>query len=163
MSGVNKVIVVGNLGRDPETRHTAGGASVTNVTVATSERWKDKTTGERKEETEWHRVVFFGRLAEIAEEYLRKGSKVYIEGRLQTDSWERDGQTHYTTKIVARDMQMLDSRGGGQVDARERDLGGPVPQQQHRGGQTGAPQLARQPTTSQPPQQPYDPNEDIPF
>ena len=110
--GINKVIIIGNLGQDPETRHTAGGSAVTNLSVATSETWKDKQTGEKKEQTEWHRVVMFARLAEIAGEYLRKGSKVYIEGRLQTRKWQdRDGQDRYTTEIVANDLQMLDTKG----------------------------------------------------
>lgn len=110
--GINKVIIVGNAARDPETRYMPSGAAVTNVTVATSESWKDKHTGERKEQVEWHRVVFFNKLAEIAGQYLQKGSKVYIEGKLVTRSWEKDGQKHYTTEIVANEMQMLDSRGG---------------------------------------------------
>ena len=111
--GINKVILIGNLGRDPETRYTPSNMAVTNITLATSESWKDKNTGEQQERTEWHRVVFFNRLAEIAGEYLRKGSKVYIEGRLQTRKWQdQSGQDRYTTEIVASDMQMLDSRGG---------------------------------------------------
>lgn len=110
--GVNKVILIGNLGRDPEVRYMPNGQAVANVTIATSESWKDKNTGEQQERTEWHRVVFFRRLAEIAGEYLKKGSKVYIEGRLQTDKYDKDGQTHYTTKIIADQMQMLDSKGG---------------------------------------------------
>jgi single-strand DNA-binding protein len=110
--GVNKVILIGNLGRDPEVRYMPNGQAVANVTIATSEAWKDKNTGEQQERTEWHRVVFFRRLAEIAGEYLKKGSKVYIEGRLQTDKYDKDGQTHYTTKIIADQMQMLDSKGG---------------------------------------------------
>ena len=111
--GVNKAIIVGNLGRDPEVRYTANGSAVANVTVATSESWKDKQSGERQERTEWHRVVFFGRLAEIAEEYLKKGSQVYIEGSIRTQKWQdkESGQDRYTTEIVARDMQMLGSRG----------------------------------------------------
>lgn len=109
--GVNKVILIGNLGKDPEVRYMPNGQAVAQVTVATSESWKDKNTGEQQERTEWHRVVFFRRLAEIAGEYLKKGSKVYIEGRLQTDKYDKDGQTHYTTKIIADQMQMLDSRG----------------------------------------------------
>lgn len=109
--GVNKVILVGNLGRDPETRYMPSGGAVTNVSVATSQSWRDRDSGEQKERTEWHRVVFFNRLAEIAGEYLKKGSKVYIEGELRTRDWERDGQKHYTTEIVAGEMQMLDSRG----------------------------------------------------
>lgn len=113
--GINKVILIGNLGNDPETRYMPSGGAVTNITVATSESWKDKQTGQPQERTEWHRVVFFNRLAEIAGEYLRKGSKVYIEGSLRTRKWQgQDGQDKYTTEIVASEMQMLDSRGGGQ-------------------------------------------------
>jgi len=113
--GVNKVILVGNLGRDPETRYMPSGSAVTNLRVATSEQWKDKTTGENQERTEWHSVAMFGRLAEIAAEYLRKGSKVYIEGKLRTRKWQdkTDGKDRYTTEIIADDMQMLDSKGGG--------------------------------------------------
>ena len=111
--GVNKVIVVGNCGQDPETRVIPStGASVTNLSVATSESWKDKVTGDQQERTEWHRVVFFNRLAEIAGEYVRKGSKLYIEGSLRTRKWQgQDGQDRYTTEIVGSEMQMLDSRG----------------------------------------------------
>jgi single-strand DNA-binding protein len=111
--GVNKVILVGNLGADPETRYTAGGAAITNIRLATSETWRDKQTGENQERTEWHRVVFFSRLAEIAGEYLRKGSQVYIEGSLRTNKWQdQSGQDRYTTEIIANEMQMLGSRGG---------------------------------------------------
>ncbi|GMQ76900.1 MAG: single-stranded DNA-binding protein [Gammaproteobacteria bacterium] len=111
--GVNKVILVGNLGADPETRYTAGGSAVTNVRLATTDSWKDKQSGEQQERTEWHRVVFFGRLAEIAAEYLRKGSQIYVEGRIQTRKWQgQDGQDRWTTEIVGNDMQMLGSRGG---------------------------------------------------
>ena len=110
--GINKVILIGNLGRDPETRYTQDQRPVTNFSVATSESWRDRNTNEQHEQTEWHNVVCFARLAEIAGEYLRKGSKVYIEGRLQTRSWEgQDGQERYRTEVIARDMQMLDSRG----------------------------------------------------
>ena len=111
--GVNKVILVGNCGQDPETRVIPStGASVTNLSVATSESWKDKVTGDQQERTEWHRVVFFNRLAEIAGEYVRKGSKLYIEGSLRTRKWQgQDGQDRYTTEIVGSEMQMLDSRG----------------------------------------------------
>ncbi len=109
--GINKVILIGNLGRDPEIRYTPSGNAVANVAIATSESWKDRNSGERQERTEWHRVVFFSRLAEIVEQYLKKGSKVYVEGRLQTRSWEQDGVKRYSTEIVANDMQMLDSRG----------------------------------------------------
>ncbi len=111
--GVNKVILVGNLGKDPEIRYMPSGGAVANITVATSEQWKDKQTGEQKERTEWHNVVFFNRLAEIVGEYLKKGSQVYIEGRLQTEKWQdKQGNDRYTTKIYASDMQMLGSRGG---------------------------------------------------
>jgi single-strand DNA-binding protein len=114
MASVNKVIIVGNLGRDPETRYSADGAAICNITVATSESWKDKSSGEKQEKTEWHRVSFFGRLAEIATEFLRKGSSVYIEGRLQTRKWQdKDGADKYTTEIVASEMKML----GGKADA----------------------------------------------
>jgi single-strand DNA-binding protein len=113
MASVNKVILVGNLGRDPETRYSPDGAAITNVSVATTSQWKDKNTGEKREETEWHRVAFFGRLAEIAGEYLKKGSQVYIEGRLRTRKWQdKDGQDRYTTEVVADVMQMLGSRQG---------------------------------------------------
>ena len=111
--GVNKVILVGNLGKDPEVRYSPNGQAVANVTIATSESWKDKTTGEKQERTEWHRIVFFGRLAEIAGEYLKKGAQIYIEGRLQTRKWQdKDGHDRYTTEIVANEMQMLGSRSG---------------------------------------------------
>lgn len=110
--GVNKVILIGNLGRDPEVRYMPSGSAVTNVTIATSEVWRDKQSGELQERTEWHNVVFFNRLAEIAGEYLKKGSQVYIEGKLQTSTYEKEGQTHYSTDIIANEMQMLGSRGG---------------------------------------------------
>lgn len=111
---VNKVILVGNLGRDPEVRYTPNGLAVANVTIATSEVWKDKQSGENQERTEWHRIVLYNRLAEIAGEYLRKGSKIYIEGRLQTRKWQdkNTGQDRYTTEIIADSLQMLDSKGG---------------------------------------------------
>ncbi|NIR28964.1 MAG: single-stranded DNA-binding protein [Gammaproteobacteria bacterium] len=112
--GINKVILIGNLGADPDTRYMPSGAAVTNVRIATTDSWRDKQSGEQQERTEWHRIVFFGRLAEIAAEYLRKGSQVYVEGRLQTRKWQdREGQDRYTTEIVANEMQMLGSRGGG--------------------------------------------------
>jgi single-strand DNA-binding protein len=111
--GVNKVIIVGNLGQDPETRYMPSGSAVTNFTVATNESWKDKQTGEQKDRTEWHRVAMFNRLAEIAAEYLRKGSQVYIEGKLRTRKWQgKDGNDRYTTEIIADEMQMLGGRGG---------------------------------------------------
>ncbi len=115
--GINKVILIGNLGRDPETRYAQNGSAVTNFSVATSESWRDRNSGEQQERTEWHNVVCFARLAEIAGEYLRKGSKVYIEGSLRTTSWEQDGQKKYRTEIMARELQMLDSRGGGGMGA----------------------------------------------
>ena len=112
--GINKVIVVGNLGQDPDTRYMPSGSAVTNITVATNESWKDKQTGEQKDRTEWHKVAMFGRLAEIAAEYLRKGSQVYIEGKLRTRKWQdKDGNDRYTTEIIADEMQMLGGRGGG--------------------------------------------------
>ncbi len=112
--GVNKVILVGNCGQDPESKYMPSGNAVTNVSIATSETWKDKQTGQPQERTEWHRVVFFNRLGEIAGEYLRKGSKVYVEGSLRTRKWQdKSGQDRYTTEIVASEMQMLDSRASG--------------------------------------------------
>ena len=112
--GVNKVILIGNLGKDPEVRYSPNGGAIANISLATTESWKDKNTGEQVDKTEWHRIVFFRRLAEIAGEYLKKGSKVYIEGKLQTRKWQdQNGQDRYTTEIVANEMQMLDSRGGG--------------------------------------------------
>ncbi|GMV44816.1 MAG: single-stranded DNA-binding protein [Pseudomonadota bacterium] len=114
MASVNKVILVGNLGRDPEVRYAPSGSAICNVTIATSRNWKDKTSGERQEETEWHRVVFYDRLAEIAGEYLKKGRPVYVEGRLKTRKWtDKDGVEKYTTEIVAQEMQLLGSRDGG--------------------------------------------------
>lgn len=115
--GVNKVILIGNLGQDPEVKYMPNGNAVANITVATSESWKDKNTGEQVDRTEWHRVTFYQRLAEIVGEYLKKGSKVYIEGKLQTRKWQdKSGQDRWTTEIIANEMQMLDSRGGGSSD-----------------------------------------------
>ena len=111
--GINKLTLIGNLGKDPETRYSQGGSAVTKFSVATTESWKDRQSGEQQEHTEWHDVVCFARLAEIAGEYLKKGSKVYIEGSLRTSSWEADGQKKYRTEVIARELQMLDSRGGG--------------------------------------------------
>ena len=119
-SGINKVIIVGNLGQDPEIKYTAGGAAVTTLSIATSDSWKDKDSGMDQERTEWHRVVLWRRLAEVAGEYLKKGSKVYIEGQLQTRKWEQEGQTRYTTEIIARDMQFLDSRGSSNNDSTQK-------------------------------------------
>ena len=133
--GVNKVILVGNLGGDPEVRYMPSGGAVATVTVATSEVWKDKNTGQKQEHTEWHRVVFFNRLGEIAGEYLKKGSKVYVEGSLRTRKWQdKSGQDRYTTEIVGSDLQMLDSKGGGaggghqQSSYNNNNASGPAPQ-----------------------------------
>ncbi len=165
---INKAILVGNLGRDPEMRYTQDGSAVANFSVATTERWTDRATNERREQTEWHRVVCFRRLAEICGEYLHKGSKVYIEGRLQTRSWEgQDGQTRYTTEVVAREMKMLDSRGGGgggggfgPDDPGPPDNRGGYSQQQPRAPQ----QPARERQPSPPPaDDPDDFEDDIPF
>ena len=109
--GVNKVILLGNVGRDPETRYAQNGTAVTRFSIATSEIWKDRSSGEQQERTEWHNIVCFARLAEVAGEYLKKGSKVYIEGQLRTSSWEQDGQKKYRTEVNARELQMLDSKG----------------------------------------------------
>jgi len=149
--GINKVILVGNLGRDPEIKYTASGGAIANLTIATSESWNDKQTGEKVEKTEWHRVVAFQRLAEIMGEYLKKGSQVYIEGKLQTRKWQdQNGQDRYTTEIVASDMQMLGSRA---------DAGGPA--------QAGAGGFRRTANSQQEPAQPaYDndfADDDIPF
>ena len=136
--GVNKVILLGNLGADPETRYTASGSAVTNIRMATTDTWRDRQSGEQQERTEWHRVVFFGRLAEIAAEYLRKGRQCYIEGRIQTRKWQgQDGQDRYTTEIVASDMQLLGGRGadagGPPTGRRDEDSGSAWP----AGGSTG--------------------------
>lgn len=135
--GVNKVILVGNLGADPETRAMPSGSTVSNIRIATSESWKDKQTGEQQERTEWHRVAMFGRLGEIAAEYLKKGSQVYIEGSLRTRKWQdKEGKDHYSTEIVANEMQMLGGRGGagsgGEAGGRSggRDYGNSAPRNQ---------------------------------
>jgi single-strand DNA-binding protein len=140
--GVNKVIIVGNLGQDPDTKAMPSGMSVTNLRIATSESWKDKTSGEMKEQTEWHSVAMFGRLAEIAGEYLRKGSQVYIEGRLRTRKWQdKTGNDRYTTEIVANEMQMLGSRGGGGGGGASSERGGDKTSSAPRdsGGEYGEP------------------------
>ena len=112
-NGLNKVLIIGNLGSDPEIKYTSSGSAVANLSIATSERWKDRNTGEQKEQVEWHRVVLFSRLAEIAEQYLKKGSKVFVEGKLQTRDWEdAEGKKRYTTEVIAREMTMLDSKSG---------------------------------------------------
>jgi single-strand DNA-binding protein len=163
--GVNKVILVGNVGGDPEVRYMPSGGAVTNLTLATSESWKDKQTGQPQERTEWHRVVFFNRLAEIAGEYVRKGSKLYVEGALRTRQWEQDGVKRYTTEIVASEMQMLDSRQG----AAQQGSGyqpQAAPQQNYQQAPAGG---ASQPASApqQPAQQPggfdSDFDDDIPF
>lgn len=115
MAGINKAIIIGNLGRDPEIRYTQQGTAVVNLAVATSEQWTDKTSGEKQEKTEWHRIVIFGRMAENCERYLSKGRQVYVEGRLQTRSYEKEGQTHYSTEIVANTVQFLGGKGGGET------------------------------------------------
>ena len=160
--GVNKVILIGNLGADPETRYTASGNAVTNIRLATTDSWRDRQSGERQERTEWHRVVFFSRLAEIAAEYLRKGSQCYIEGQIRTNKWQgQDGQDRYTTEIIASEMQMLGGRGAG---------GGGAPPQRRReedsgpgwqsGGSSGAAPAAPAAPRGGPPD---DFDDDIPF
>jgi single-strand DNA-binding protein len=158
--GVNKVILVGNAGNDPEFRVMPNGNGVANVSLATSETWKDKTTGDQQEKTEWHRVIFFNRLAEIVEQYIKKGSKLYIEGRLQTRSWEQDGVKRYTTEIVASEMQMLDSRGG--ANAGDNSFGQSQGQGQSQGG--GPPAARSTSATPQAPPANFDNfDDDIPF
>ena len=167
--GVNKVIIVGNCGQDPETRFMPSGGAVTNLSVATSESWKDKTSGQPQERTEWHRVVFFNRLAEIAGEYVKKGSKLYVEGSLRTRKWQnKEGQDQYTTEIVASEMQMLDSRGGqdgGQGGGYQAPQQGgyqqPAAQSKPQGGQQQAPQ--QQAPQQQAPQGMDSFDDDIPF
>jgi len=150
--GINKVILVGNLGNDPETRFMPSGGAVTNISVATSEDWKDKVTGEKQSRTEWHRVVFFNRLAEIAGEYLKKGSKVYIEGSLRTKKYtDNAGVEKYSTEIIASEMQMLDSRGGSHDGGQNQ----PPPQQESQ---------QQAPAQQQPKTQAFDDvDDDIPF
>ena len=133
--GVNKAILIGNLGNDPDMRYTAGGAAVANISIATAESWRDKESGEQQERTEWHRVVFFGRLAEIVGEYLRKGSQVYVEGRIQTRKWQdKEGQDRYTTEIVGNELQMLGGKSGGSANYESA----PQPQQSAPAPQTAA-------------------------
>jgi single-strand DNA-binding protein len=149
--GVNKVILIGNLGRDPEVRYMPSGAAVANVALATSEQWKDKQTGEAQERTEWHTVVFFNRLAEIVGEYLKKGSQVYVEGSLRTRKWQdKSGNDRYSTEIVASEMQMLGGRGGG----------GGSNYGQSQGGQRSA---AAAPSSPAPADGPEEFDDDIPF
>ncbi|WP_290704095.1 single-stranded DNA-binding protein [Amphritea sp.] len=154
--GVNKVILIGNLGNEPETKYMPSGNAVTNITIATSESWKDKQTGQQQERTEWHRVVFFNRLAEIAGEYLKKGSKVYIEGSLRTRKWQdKQGQDRYTTEIVASEMQMLDSRGEGGGGYQQPQAGGYQQAPQSAPQQNAPQQNYQQPQQQQQPQQSY--------
>jgi|SRR5579863_3729632 len=159
--GINKVILVGNLGADPETRYTPSGTAITNIRIATSESWKDKQTGEQQERTEWHRVEFFGRIAEIAGEYLKKGRQVYIEGKLRTDEYEKDGIKRYSTKIIADEMQMLGGREGGGGEGTGSAGGGG--ERRERGPARG-PQSAPAPRSA-PAQAPADSFDDdeIPF
>jgi single-strand DNA-binding protein len=169
--GVNKVIIVGNCGQDPETRFMPSGGAVTNLSIATSESWKDKNTGDQQERTEWHRVTFYNRLAEIAGEYVKKGSKIYVEGSLRTRKWQaQDGQDRYTTEIIASEMQMLDTRSGGQggYDAPQQQGGGyqnSAPQQNNSAPQQGQQQNAPQQNApqQQAPQGMDSFDDDIPF
>ncbi len=165
MASVNKVIIVGNLGRDPETRYMTNGDAVTNIAVATTESWKDKNSGEKKEITEWHRITFYRKLAEIAGQYLKKGSQVYVEGRLQTRKWtDKDGAERFTTEIIADTMQMLGSRqgmgGGSAPPDDEYASSAPAPRQQSSGGSSGA-SAPRAP--SRPAPNINDMDDDIPF
>lgn len=152
--GINKVMLIGNLGRDPETRYAQSGSAVTRFSIATSESWKDKASGEMQERTEWHNVVCFARLAEIAGEYLRKGSKVYIEGSLRTSSWEADGQKKYRTEVNARELQMLDSRSsadggmGGGASGAPSGFGNQAPAQSTQPAASGAVAADSEPTLS---------------
>ncbi len=157
--GINKVILVGNLGADPETRYTPNGAAITTIRVATSESWKDKQTGEMQERTEWHRVKFFGRLAEIAGEYLKKGSQVYVEGSLRTEEWEKDGIKRYSTDIVANEMQMLGGRGGGEGGG---GMGGGSSGARERGPARGPQSAPARPAPASAPEPSFD-DDDIPF
>jgi single-strand DNA-binding protein len=166
--GVNKVILVGNLGADPEVRYTAGGSAIANLSVATKDQWTDKQTGQKQEKTEWHRVKMFGRLAEIAGEYLKKGQQVYIEGALRYDKYTgKDGVERYTTDIVASDLQMLGGRSGGEAGMgggggyRERPQGG-APRQQSGDDYGSAPQRQSAPPPEMGGGNQFD-DDDIPF
>lgn len=159
--GINKVILIGNCGQDPETKYSASGSAITNLSVATSDTWKDKQTGQPQERTEWHRVVFFNRLAEIAGEYLRKGSKVYVEGALRTRKWQdQQGQDRYTTEIVANEMQMLDSRGG---EGGTYSPPSGAPANKPAGQQFNKPQMDSRPPTAEPGPDMDSFDDDIPF
>ena len=165
--GINKVILIGNLGQDPETRYMPSGGAVTNITLATSESWKDKQTGQPQERTEWHRVIFFNRLAEVAGEYLRKGSKIYVEGSLRTRKWQdQSGQDRYTTEIVAAEMQMLDTRSadGAQRQGYQAPPPRQAPPQTPRRGAPGNPPHNYAPGQHAPPPPGFDDfDDDIPF
>lgn len=167
MAGINKVIIVGRLGRDPEIRYTQDGTAVANFSVATSEEWQDKNSGEKRERTEWHRIVAWRRLGEICGEYLTKGRQVYIEGRLQTRSWEKDGQTHYMTEIVADKMQMLGSRTGDDMYAPARGQNQRQNQPQNQNGgyynQGGGPDNSGPYPGGPGPMGDAPPDDDIPF
>jgi single-strand DNA-binding protein len=167
MASVNKVIIVGNLGRDPETRYMPNGDAVTNVAVATTESWKDKNSGEKKELTEWHRITFYRKLAEIAGQYLKKGSQIYVEGRLQTRKWtDKDGVERYTTEIIADTMQMLGSRqgmGGGAGAPMDDDYGSSAPAPRQSSGGAGAGGGAARSGASRPAPNFSDMDDDIPF
>ena len=160
--GVNKVILVGNIGKDPETRYMPNGDAVTNITLATSESWKDKNTGEQKELTEWHRVTFYRKLAEIVAEYVKKGSKLYVEGALRTRSWEQDGVKRYATEIIASEMQMLDGKGGG--GSSDSDSGGSYqPAPRSNSGSSGGSGGGAQRSQKSPPPEVDSFDDDIPF
>ncbi|QJQ93951.1 MULTISPECIES: single-stranded DNA-binding protein [Halomonadaceae] len=149
--GVNKVILIGNLGQDPDVRFMPSGKPVANLRIATTDSWTDKQSGQKQERTEWHSVILFNKLAEIAQQYVKKGSRIYIEGRLQTRKWQgQDGQDRYSTEIVANDMQMLDTRSGGQ-GGQQGGYGGGQPQGGY-GQQAGAPQQGQQGNNQRPPQ-----------
>ncbi|HTQ98927.1 MAG TPA: single-stranded DNA-binding protein [Candidatus Acidoferrum sp.] len=165
--GINKVILVGNVGQDPETRYMPNGGAVTNLSIATSESWKDKNTGEQQERTEWHRVVFYQRLAEIVAEYVKKGSKLYVEGSLRTRSWEQDGVKRYATEIIANEMQMLDGRGEGRGESRSAGDGEGSSRGGYQGGNSGGSSRSsggsRQPAAPQPAPEVGSFDDDIPF
>ncbi len=150
MAGINKVILIGNLGRDPEIRYSQAGTAVVNFPIATSEQWTDKNTGDKQEKTEWHRIVIFGRMAENVEKYLSKGSKAYVEGKLQTRNYEKDGQTHYITEIVANTVQFLDGRPSDRT-------------QQNSGSYDASPGPKGGGFSGQPGQGAGQPDDDIPF
>ena len=162
MAGINKAIIVGNLGRDPEVRYASNGSAIASITVATSEQWKDKNTGEKQERTEWHRISAFGRLAEIMGEYLKKGSQVYIEGRIQTRKWQdQSGQDRYTTEIIANEMQMLGNRGGASMGSNmpEPDFNQDAPKAAP--SSSGPSSSASAPSAAPAPSNDFD--DDIPF